>query len=512
MHKSFLKIGSAIEGFPQYSLMSIVFLVSIVALIPAWMNYDIIARDGAHLYVPVATLFLEGRFHEALFGPLRPLFPLPLYEFLIFVVAKISGLPPEISGRLVSAGSFVLGSVGIFRVSELLLKNREMALLSVLFYLSNKQLLSNSVDCLKEALFVCIIIWGNFFVLMAIVSQQKKGFYYSLGGILLLSGAMVRSTSVVFLGAWLAIWVFHKREGFALRLMVLLVPFITFFAMSYLMPEFPLFRRSLSLKTYLFFLTQSYKSLLEVGNASVQLIFQFLGISQYLMTLFGIVGMYHLGKTPYTKHLVIVFVIFFVLCIGMGWNYSGLNSDRFILAPSLWLIPASSYEIARSIQSRRSTIKCLAILTVVALPFFWANKAFDPPDQDRLARKEAGLWILAQVGPYKDVITNRERIAFYAQGNIITLVNNPSLDKLGAEIAQRYPEGTSIILSDIMDKKSLKKAMVLDTLLDDGKFWKAFLDSLGVKPNKAFRSIYIYLPQRVLKISNFASSLSLQGG
>jgi hypothetical protein len=69
------------------------------------------------------------------------------------------------------------------------------------------------------------------------------------------------------------------------------------------------------------------------------------------------------------------------------------------------------------------------VIIIASCPFLWASRAFDPPDLDRLARKEAGQWILTTVGPGKDIISNRERIAFYAQGNIVYLVNNPNKDK-----------------------------------------------------------------------------------
>lgn len=489
-------ISQMLDRLSSLSLLAGVCLGAMLALVPAWLNYDIIARDGAHLYVPVATLLLEGRVHEALYGPYHPLFPLPLYEVLIFAVAKFSGLAPETSGRLVSAVSFVLGAIGMYKVAELLLKNRTAALMSVLLYISNKQLLENSVDCLKESLLVCIIIWGNYCILEGIARSPRKTFYFGAGGLLFLGGAMVRSTSIVFGGAWIIVWMFHQRAGLFQRAMIFLFPAVAFVVMSYLKPEFPLFRRSFSLNA-LMSLSSAYQNPWQVVHAMGVWVLQFLRLAQYGMLVFGVLGFYHLRRMSYTRHYFIVLAGFFLLCIGIGWNYSNEASDRYILAPVLWLIPAAGDGIMRSLNSGRWAMKALALLTVVAAPFFWAHQVFDPPDADYLARKEAGLWILAQTGARQDVISNRERISFYAQGNIINLVDVPELEYMGAAVAQRYPENSWLRLSDILKGHRLTKVVAIDTLLEDGRAWKKLLDRLAIRPDHTFRTLIIYLPQPV---------------
>jgi hypothetical protein len=489
-----LSMRNAIEHLPQPYITGGVLCLAVIALIPGWTNYDIIARDGAHLYVPVATLLLEGRFHEALFGSYQPLFPLPLYETLIFVLSKISGLVPETAGRLISASCYVLGSLGMYKATEQLLKDRIMALLSVLFFLANKQLLHNSVDCLKESLLVCIIIWGNYFILKGIVSQPWKAFYLSLGAVILLAGAMVRSTALIFLGSWLLLWVFHQREGLGWRSMIVLVPACTLLALYYLRPDIPLFRRSFALGSLIAYFHKSYQNPLQVGNASARMVLQFLGISQYVMPLFGLVGVYHFRMTSYTRHYLFVLAGYFLLCIGIGWQYSPLSSDRYILAPALWLIPVAAYEIVRAWQSTRRTLKYLAILTVAALPFIWAGQAFKPPDDDRLARKETGLWIHSRLGPHQDVVSNREWISFYAQGNIVYLADVPTLENAGTSVAQRYPENSWLTVADVMCNGKLIKTVAIDTLLEDGRHWKNLLDKQGIQPDASFRSILVYLP------------------
>ena len=164
MQNKLTDLINTIEKISSVKMTGVVLLIGLATIIPAWMNYDIIARDAIKLYVPVADMFLQGRFHDAIWGSLAPLF-IPLYEFLIFFVAKASGLGLETSGRLISAVSFVLGVLGIYKVTEVIFKDRIVALISVLFFISNRELLWRSVDCLKESLLVCLVLWGNYFIL-----------------------------------------------------------------------------------------------------------------------------------------------------------------------------------------------------------------------------------------------------------------------------------------------------------------------------------------------------------
>ena len=95
-------------------------LISLAAITPAWINYDIIANDGMGIYVPLTKLLLSGDFKEAFSGVFRQREPFPLYELLMLLVAKITGFEAETAGRLVSVGSFIAGAVGVYCLSGLL--------------------------------------------------------------------------------------------------------------------------------------------------------------------------------------------------------------------------------------------------------------------------------------------------------------------------------------------------------------------------------------------------------
>jgi hypothetical protein len=482
-------------------MISIVFFLSVLALIPAWINYDIISMDGVMLYIPVARLFLEGNFYEALYGKYISLFPLPLYETLIFITAKITGLGLETSGRLVAAAAYVLGSIGMYRFSETVFKNRFTALISVLFYLSHRKLLEYSVDCLKESLLVCIILWASYSIFKGVESSSKKPSYIVSGLLLFLAGAMVRGTSLIFLLAWLVIWVFYKKKGMLNRAMASFLMIAMLAILVVLFPENQFFRNSLDLPNYLEKIGITYSSYLDILYGVYSLLRDFLAKTYYFLTIFGIIGIYQCRETLYAKHLAVTLLLFLEFMLGFGWNETGRESIRYITASIIYIIPIASYAVFSFLSSVKTPLRWVAVIVIISLPFLWAGKAFEPPDPDRLARKEAGEWILSMVGSGQDIVTNRIRIAFYAKGKTAMISTKVMVYSDHKKIPTKTIAWTSRFggfrIKDIVDGKTLKKIVVIDYSLDEyGKSWIIMLDNLGIKPDKVIRSIYIYLPHK----------------
>jgi hypothetical protein len=417
-------------------------------------------------------------------------------------MAKTTGFDLELSGKLVSSLSFVLGSFGIYKVTELIFQNRSMALLSVIFFISNRELLDRSVDCLKESMLVCLVVWGNYLILKGIYSERRV-WYFILGTFVFLAGAMVRGTALIFWGSWLIIWVFHKRERLFLRFMILLIPLSCVLMLGYFMPQLPFFRRSLSVAKLLSHGKTAWNSLM-ILNASLDFLRQFLARSFYFVALFALLGILFLKRNIVAIHVCIVVFIFFIICIKIGWNYTGSDSDRYILTPIIWLMPLAAYAVVTSLSSSTRIWNVLALLAIIAAPLLWADLALTPPDPDRLARKEAGIWLLSQVGPKKDIVSNEIRINFYAQGNILYLLPFSSLDKMQRVIAKKSPEGTMIVLSDVIDRNLLKMPIAIDINHEDGEPLKDLLDKKGIRPDRVFRSIYVYVPPRAIPLGQIS--------
>ncbi len=448
----------AIENWPEWRISCLVLIVSTASLVPVWLHYDIISRDGAFQYIPVARLYLEGDFLGALSKP-----QLPLYPMLMAVFSWLTGINMELSGRLISAISFILAALGVYKVAGLVFKNRWISLLAVLFFVSNKELLARSVDCLKESLLILLVIWGNYLILKAIDrKRQTLKIHLFLGAFLLLFGSMVRMTSMFFVMAWLAIWVFRKRQGQVLRITVLCIPVLAFLLFLLLRPGASIFtRKGFALPA----LISCWSGVWPMLGSSVNVIRDFFATGNYLPVLFGFLGLYYLGRNVYYVHLSLSLAIFFIVLSIMPWI-----SDRYFLAPLVWMYPLSAYGVERALTQVSRPIKVLAILTIVLCPLVWANKAMRPPDADRLARKEAGVWILTHTSKCSALVTNRDRLAFYAKARFIPLDRSTGIEK------------------------DLGLCIAIDTMLGDGSAVKSELDGMGIKPDMKFRTIYVYLP------------------
>jgi hypothetical protein len=483
--------------FSPVQLGAFIAALSSCLLIPVWYSFDIISKDADHLYIPLAKFMMQMPLREAISGPLVSNFPLPLYEFLLSWTARLSGLPLDTSGRLVASFFFVLGAVGIFFLAEAIFKRRVIALLALLLYLSNRMLLQVSVDCLKETLIVCIIVWGNYFFVKG-VDLGNRIPYFLIGAAILISGIMARSTSLIFLLAWAALWVVHKREGMLLRIGIIVVPVLLVVGLAIEFPTLHIFKKSLSAKFLVKMSKHAPHSHLSVMSWALEFWVNFLKRSHYLAALFAFCGLYLNRKNTYVRQLSLSLAIFFFLFL---LRKSGSEfSDRYMLALVIYMLPLASAMVVYALESSRYRLAtALAWLVILLCPILWAQEAFAPHDLDKLARKDAGRYVLARMGSGQDVITYREQIAFYADGNVMDMVKDPEEQDYGKFVAYRnidYKTGLNMItMEDVVSNGVVLKPIVMDRLLEADRVWIAMLDRQGIKPDKVLRSIYIYLPK-----------------
>ena len=482
-------VSEALETTSPRIISAWVLAVSILAIVPMWLNYSIIPKDGAHFYVPVAELFLQGSFREAIFGPYYPML-LPLYEFSIFLMAKLTGVGLETSGRLVSALCFVLGGFGLFKLTEALFKIRLIAVLSLLLYLSNRELLKCSTVCMKETMLICLVAWGNYCMVKGLEAQQKAPMYVT-GCLLFVAGGLVRSTALIFLFTWAFVWAVHKRQGVLWRLVLVALPIVAVITVYYLNIQEKLglqvFRRSYALSSFV-----KYNfSLVEFGADAVIMMRQFLAKWYYLIAVFGAVGIYRLRRETYTRVFLSAFVVFFIICIIDG----RVTVDRYIYAPVIALYPLAAYVLAQMLRSRRKIVQVIAILAVVTFLGLWTQKALTLPDPDRVSRKEAGAWILSQFGPKTDLVTNRQRVGFYADTTPFVIINFESLDNEKKNIARQLIYRKWATLADIGSQGVLHMVVAIDITHRDGVLLKEKLESWGFVPDRTFGNILVYLPK-----------------
>jgi len=436
------------------SIAILVALAAGAALLPSWLHYDIIANDGAFQYIPVAELFLQGRFREAFLTPQLPLFPLAIAG-----VSALTGMDPELSGRTVAAIAFIIAALGLYKLGMLTTRQRWVALLAVLFLITNRELVEDSVDCLKESLLLAFIVWGNVYILRWV--EEHRWRHLLPGILLLLLGGLLRSTALFFIGAWLILWAFHQRRGMALRVGLIASPVVAVLVLWFIDPTLPIFIRSYNLglifkpeHTPLFLLTAAGKTINE-----------FLATGNPVIILFAFAGLYRMRAGVYARHVMLVLLIYLLIMAMWGHVFSG----RYLLAPIVWVYPLAAYSVLDAWQSRRTIWKTCAVVGVVSCVALWGYQAQIPPDPDKLARRQAGQWILARIGPGKEIMSNRMRLVFYAKGVSVPL---KSIHAHGP-----HP------------------CIAVDIDTDEGGRFKTRWDKAGLRSDKVFRTIHVYLPK-----------------
>jgi hypothetical protein len=289
--------------------------------------------------------------------------------------------------------------------------------------------------------------------------------YLALSGVLFLLGAAVRTTTLIFPFAWIVLWIFHKREGLWIRLGGIAVPVAAGALFVIINHDLPLFhmKKGFQIYTYLGMAPDLTGKLMNFPG----MLHMMLARGNPLALLFAVFGMIAGAKGAYRAHAAIVTVLFLAMFFLMGWT-----SQRYVLAPIIWLYPMAAWMFAAAMNSEKKMVKGLAIIGIISCPVLWAGKVFSPPDPGKVAQRNAGEWILLSQGPGKEVLTNRDRLTFYASTGY-TPLDTPA------------------------DLKVDKAIIALDVSKKGAQRIKVAIDKSGLIPDRIFRNIYIYLPRRV---------------
>lgn len=460
LREGLIRVSGMVEGARKVDSIApntMTWLVSAVAglsLVPIWLNYDIISTDGAFQYIPTALLFLQGWFLEGFARP-QPFFPL-----LIAGVSWVTGFEPELSGRLISAFAFILAVLGIFKLSELIFHDRWVALLAVVFLAANRELAENSVDCLKESLLVCCVIWGNYFILKGLEDSGHSRMLFFAGALTFFFGMFIRSTVFFFIGAWLVVWAFHKQGRMLVRTALLVTPAAAFVVLWHINPDWPFFQKSYDLGLIFHQEHTATGILLAAWKAVVE----FFATGNPLVILMGCLGLRLWKKDIYQAHLCLVMGFF--LLVLTAW---GFTSGRYLLVLMAWIYPLAAYAVVRMLRSGSRPCMALGLIVVLSAGTFWIDKALEAPNANKLARRHAGLYILERFGPDREIVTNRDRLVFYAKGKHIPLEKASGVKHPGRIVA-------------------------VDVEMDGGPGIRQAMEAGGKEPVRVFGTILVYLP------------------
>jgi hypothetical protein len=443
---------------PEVIDIPLVGLCAVLALVPAWLNYDIISKDGAFQYVPMARAFLAGSFRDTLLGnPQLPLFPLVMAG-----VAKLTGLSLELSGRVVSALGYVMAAMGMYAMSRLLFRGRAVALLASLFLAANAELMQCSVDCLKESLLLCLVIGGNCLAIAGVSAKGARGPLFLGSGACFAAGALVRSTALVFPGVWLALWVSRHGSGRWARAALLAAPLAGYLAAWVLFPGFTLFRKSCYHPGYFF---ASLHGLPDFFSTLRDVAVTFFTAGGPGVMMFAAYGLVRHERSFYRRHVLITLGVFFLILV--FWIYA---SGRYYLVPVAWAYPMAAWGVVAALRSAGRAPRVLAVLAVVSCLGMWMHVSLTPPDPDRVAWREAGTWIRTELGPGTEIISNQERLVFYAQGKCLPL-------------------------SAFRDAGTPGRVVAVDTGYAEGGTLDARMQALGHRPVRRFGRVAVYFPR-----------------
>jgi hypothetical protein len=469
-------------------MTALIFVLAIAAIIPAWINYDIIARDGAFQYIPTAKLFYEGNLAQAMSQQQLPFFP-----FALAVFSLITGVDFEMSGRIVAVIAYVIAAFGMFKAGSMICGNRLCGFISLLFFITNWVVVSTSVDCLQESLQLAFILWANICIFTSITEKNAAKWLYLIAGVLLfIIGSTVRTTTMIFLFAWFLIWVFHKKDRLWLRIGILLLMVFIPLMIVIVFNDLEIFHRKKGFQIYTYLaMAPNLAGKIRSFPDTLGMIFD---KGHAILMSLAVIGLIFkktvtFEQTPenviegskevsisgsekgnrvdlinvYRIHTGIVLMLFLTMFFIMGWTTS-----RYILAPIIWLYPLVACVSYSALKSDRKVIRLFIILTLLSCVAIWGSKSLTPPDPDRVAIRKAGEWIYSELGQDKYVLTNRDRLAFYAKTKF-----NP--------------------LNDIKDIKGYENCIAVDINNDGGNDLIKQLTDKGHKPEKKIGPIYIYL-------------------
>jgi len=418
---------SASFGFKQENRKNLIILLSFGLLLRlyAFSQIYMITLDGAFQYIPVAKLFYQGEYLQALSQP-----QLPLYPFLISLLSHVTG-NFELSGQLISIFFSLLAIFPIYLIGKSLFGPKP-AFWTTALYLINPLMLHSSVDVLKEGLLIFLLLSSVYCSLRFL--QEGKGQWLIWTAVFALVGALVRMNTLVvpmIMGAWLGygllrrVWRERKTvQRYQWAAMVLFGIILALVIMGIRGGEFLVGKKPYIKISQLFsqWFTFAWPSFSHIGEGIVRISGRFLE-KVYLVPL--VLALFGLGRRIKTKEFgaeeKYLALLIGVLTVILFPNLYA--SGRYHL-PAIFLLYVWAgfgfVKIAEWIQARFARYPRLAaaipiiILLGAMLPF-----GLQPQRLDKIGRKEVGLWLREPSLPSPLIITNIPRVAYYAEGEYL---------------------------------------------------------------------------------------------
>jgi len=388
----------------------------------------LISIDGAFQYIPVAKLFAWGEYREAI-NQLQ----LPFYPFLIAILSKVIG-NLEVSGQIISIIASLLAVIPLFLLGKSIF-GETAAFWAGIFYFLNPEMLQRSVDVLKEGLLIFLLFSAIYLFSLFL---KRRGIYWLLASTLLtLLAVMTRVVSLIFVPVFI-FWIFFLKKkvfdvGFSKRLGYLLLIIVV--CATVIVPlmidvkavtgKWDISKKTVtvhSLIESIFF--DKAVEIGEVERAPFSLIGKFIKVYHPILLLFFLAGLIRRRVIPrnfFNEMFLFSFIFGYLIIIGlMMWS-----THRYLLFPILFSYlwaGAGVLEIQEKVMriirlSRESVnIRLIILIFIIFLPVL-----LNPYRVEKLERKAIGLWIKGEEMGRPFIMTDAQRVAYYAEGELLLM-------------------------------------------------------------------------------------------
>lgn len=413
--------------FTQEDKKNIVILLSfgLVLRLYAFSQIYMISVDGAFQYIPMAKLFYQGEYLQALSQP-----QLPLYPFLISLLSHVTG-NFELSGQLISIFFSLLAIFPIYLLGKSLFGPKP-AFWTTALYLVNPLMLECSVDVLKEGLLIFLLLSAVYCSLRFL--QEGKGQWLVWTIVFALVGGLVRMNTLVVLavlGVWSGYGLIRRRWGdkkpvhhyhwaVIVFLGIVLVLVITGIGgWEFLVGKKPYMKISQFFSQWF---VHEWPSLSCIGKEIVNIIGRFVEKAYLLplsLALFGLGWRIKAKEFSAEEKYLVLLIGAFIAILLPNLYASGRYHLPGIFLLYLWagfgLVKIAEW-IARRFASYPRLAAAIPVIIILGamLPL-----CLQPQRLDKIGRKEVGLWLREQSLSSPLIITNIPRVAYYAGGEYL---------------------------------------------------------------------------------------------
>ncbi|MCJ7547008.1 MAG: glycosyltransferase family 39 protein [Deltaproteobacteria bacterium] len=406
----------------------ILLAIGIALRLYAFCGFFMIAIDGAFQYIPVAKLFYDGEYLQALLQP-----QLPLYPFLISIVTYITG-NFELSGQLLSIIFSLLALFPLYLIGRSLF-GPKAAFWTTILYLANPLMLNCSVDVLKEGLLVFLFLSSVYCSLRFL--QEGKGPW--LLGTLAFSAAgalvsMISLAVLVVLGVWLGYGVLRGRaqERRLVYRYLWVVIAVAGTILIFLMPgllgwEFWITKKPYKVVEGIFYrwFVYEWPSLSQIVKSCLSIISRFIAKTYpvpFVLALFGLGWRIKTREFSAEEKYLALLIGLLIAILFTHLYASGRYHLLAIFLLYLWagfgFVKIKELLDTRFTRYRRLTaaIPVILILFGALLPI-----SLHPPRLDKLGRKEVGVWLREHTLAPPLILTDDPRVAYYAGGTYLLI-------------------------------------------------------------------------------------------